>query len=316
MKNYIKFDTKYSAEKLIISALQFKENPFLKKEIGKGLRIGLIFLNPSLRTRVSTQIAANNLGMEAIVFNIDKEGWALEFEEGVIMNENKAEHIKEAASVLGGYFDILAIRAFPTLIDKEQDMADKVIHQFIKYSQKPVVSLESSSRHPLQSLADMMSIEETWQKVSKPKIVLSWAPHVKALPHAVPNSFAEWALGLGHNLTITQPDGYELDAQFTKGAAIEYDQEKAVADADFVYVKNWSSYHDYGKLPKVKGKWLLKDHQLKENAKIMHCLPVRRNLELADELLDGNKSLVPLQAQNRIYAAQAVLFEIISNMGS
>jgi N-succinyl-L-ornithine transcarbamylase len=314
MKHFIKFENQSIAEKLIEKALQFKQKPFLVKEFGTDLRIGLIFLNPSLRTRVSTQIAAKNLGMEAIVFNIDKEGWALEFEEGVIMNENKAEHIKEAASVLGGYFDILAIRAFPTLTDKKQDMADKVIHQFIKYSQKPVVSLESSSRHPLQSLADMMSIEETWKQVSKPKIVLSWAPHVKALPHAVPNSFAEWALGLGHNLTITQPKGYELDEQFTNGAEIEYDQEKAVADADFVYVKNWSSYHDYGKLPKIAGDWLLKDHQLKESAKIMHCLPVRRNLELADELLDGNKSLVPLQAQNRIYAAQAVLFEIISNM--
>ncbi|MGM0581429.1 MAG: acetylornithine carbamoyltransferase [Bacteroidota bacterium] len=316
MQNFIKFETQETAEKLIQSALQFKEKPFLKKELGKDLRIGLIFLNPSLRTRVSTQIAAKNLGMEAIVFNIDKEGWALEFEEGVIMNENKAEHIKEAAAVLGGYFDILAIRAFPTLVDKEQDMADKVIHQFIKYSQKPVVSLESSSRHPLQSLADMISIKETWKQSKKPKVVLSWASHVKALPHAVPNSFAEWALGLEHDLTITQPKGYELDEQFTKGAVIEYDQEKAVADADFVYVKNWSSYHDYGKLPKVEGDWLLQDYQLKETAKIMHCLPVRRNLELADELLDGSKSLVQLQANNRIYAAQAVFFDIISNMGS
>ncbi|WP_375580564.1 acetylornithine carbamoyltransferase [Marivirga tractuosa] len=316
MQNFIKFETQSTAEKLIQSALQFKEKPFLQKELGKEIRIGLIFLNPSLRTRVSTQIAAKNLGMEAIVFNIDKEGWALEFEEGVIMNENKAEHIKEAASVLGSYFDILAIRAFPTLTDKKQDISDKVIHQFIKYSQKPVVSLESSSRHPLQSLADMISIKETWKQTKKPKIVLSWAPHVKALPHAVPNSFAEWALGLGHDLTITQPQGYELHEQFTKGARIEYDQEKAVADADFVYVKNWSSYHDYGKLPKVEGDWLLKDHQLKKGAKIMHCLPVRRNLELADELLDGNKSLVSLQAENRIYAAQAVLFEIISNKKS
>ncbi|WP_340152239.1 acetylornithine carbamoyltransferase [uncultured Marivirga sp.] len=314
MEHFIKFENQSAAKKLIKKAVQFKEKPFLEKEIGTNLKIGLIFLNPSLRTRVSTQIAAKNLGMEAIVFNIDKEGWALEFEEGAIMNENKAEHIKEAASVLGSYFDILAIRAFPTLTDKKQDIADKVIHQFIKYSQIPVVSLESSSRHPLQSLADMMSIEETWKQHSKPKIVLSWAPHVKALPHAVPNSFAEWALGMNHDLTITQPKGYELDEHFTNGAKIEYDQEKAVADADFVYVKNWSSYHDYGNLPKVESDWLLKSHHLKESAKIMHCLPVRRNLELADELLDGNKSLVPLQAENRIYAAQAVLFEIISQI--
>lgn len=314
MKDFIKFENKSIAEKLINTALQFKETPLSQKELGKDLRIGLIFLNPSLRTRVSTQIAAKNLGMESIVFNIDKEGWALEFEEGVLMNENKAEHIKEAAAVLGGYFDILAIRAFPTLIDKKQDMADMVINQFIKYSQKPVVSLESSSRHPLQSLADMISIQETWKHAKKPKIVLSWAPHIKALPHAVPNSFAEWAIGMGHQLVITQPKGYELDEQFTNGAEVEYDQTKAVADADFVYVKNWSSFQAYGKLPAVDGDWLLQDHQLKESAKIMHCLPVRRNLELADELLDGSKSLVQVQANNRIYAVQAVLFEILSQM--
>jgi N-succinyl-L-ornithine transcarbamylase len=316
MQNFIKFENKSTAENLIEKALEFKQKPLSEKQLGADLRIGLIFLNPSLRTRVSSQIAAKNLGMEAIVFNIDKEGWALEFEEGAIMNENKAEHIKEAAAVLGNYFDILAIRAFPSLVNKEQDMADRVIHQFIKYSQKPVVSLESSSRHPLQSLADMMSIQESWKQLEKPKIVLSWAPHVKALPHAVPNSFAEWALGLGHQLVITQPQGYELDEQFTKGAAIEYDQDKAVADADFVYVKNWSSYQNYGQLLQVEGDWLLEDHQLKATAKIMHCLPVRRNLELADELLDGSKSLVQLQAKNRIFAAQAVLFEIISQLKS
>ena len=316
MQNFIKFENKSTAQNLIEKALEFKRKPLSAKELGADLRIGLIFLNPSLRTRVSSQIAAKNLGMEAIVFNIDKEGWALEFEEGAIMNENKAEHIKEAAAVLGSYFDILAIRAFPSLVNKEQDMADRVIHQFIKYSQKPVVSLESSSRHPLQSLADMVSIQESWKQVEKPKVVLSWAPHVKALPHAVPNSFAEWALGMGHQLVITQPKGYELDEQFTRGAAIEYDQDKAVADADFVYVKNWSSYQNYGQLPQVEDDWLLKDHQIKTSARIMHCLPVRRNLELADELLDGYKSLVQLQAKNRIFAAQAVFFEIISQLKS
>jgi len=312
MKDFIKFESKTIAEKLIQSALSFKKNPLANKRAGEDLTIGLIFLNPSLRTRMSTQIAAKNLGMEALVFNIDKEGWALEFEENIIMNGNKAEHIQDAAAVLGGYFDILAIRAFPSLIDKKQDMKDVIIHQFIKYSQIPVVSLESATRHPLQSLADMMSIQESKGTIQQPKIVLTWAPHIKALPHAVPNSFAEWAIGMGHDLTITHPKGYELDEKFTQDAKIEYDQDKAVADADFVYVKNWSSYHNYGKLPAVDDDWLLQDHQLKETAKIMHCLPVRRNLELSDELLEGPKSLVQLQAQNRIYAAQAVLYEIIS----
>jgi len=312
MKDFIKFESKTIAEKLIQSALSFKKNPLANKQAGEDLTIGLVFLNPSLRTRMSTQIAAKNLGMETLVFNNDKEGWALEFEENTIMNGNKAEHIQDAAAVLGGYFDILAIRAFPSLIDKKQDMKDVIIHQFIKYSQIPVVSLESATRHPLQSLADMMSIQESKGTIHQPKIVLTWAPHIKALPHAVPNSFVEWAIGMGHDLTITHPKGYELDEKFTQDAKIEYDQDKAVADADFVYVKNWSSYHDYGKLPAVNDDWLLQDHQLKETAKIMHCLPVRRNLELSDELLESPKSLVQLQAQNRIYAAQAVLYEIIS----
>ncbi len=280
---------------------------------GKGKRIGCIFLNPSLRTRASTQIAAQQLGMDAIVMNMDKEGWALEMKEGVVMNKGTIEHIKDAAAVLGTYFDILAIRAFPSLTNKQEDIEDFVINQFIKYSGKPVISLESAIRHPLQSLADMITIQENWTKENKPKVVLTWAPHIKAIPHAVANSFSEWALGCGHDLTITFPEGYGLDDAFTQGAKIEYDKQKALENADFVYVKNWSAFNDYGKIITTDHSWMLTEKHLKKakKAKIMHCLPVRRNLELSDEILDSPRSLVQEQAKNRIYAAQAVISHIL-----
>lgn len=314
MNRFIQFENQELALKLIDKALTFKEQPLLNRDKGKGKRIGLIFLNPSLRTRVSTQIAASNLGMECIVMNMDKEGWALEMGDGAVMNKDKVEHIKDAAAVLGSYFDILAVRAFPTLTNKKEDMEDFVIHQFIKYSGIPVVSLESATRHPLQSLADMITIREQSKIKKRPKVVLTWAPHIKAIPHAVANSFAEWAVGCGHDLTITHPEGYELDAEFTQSATVEYNQNKALKDADFVYVKNWSGFNDYGKIVHVDRSWLLTEEKLKDapSAKVMHCLPVRRNLELSDELLDSPKSLVQEQAKNRIYAAQAVLDEMLS----
>jgi N-succinyl-L-ornithine transcarbamylase len=313
MKNFTKFENKTTAEKLIQQAMHYKENPWIDKPKGQGKRIGCIFLNPSLRTRASTQIAAQQLGMDAIVMNMDKEGWALEMRDGVVMNKGTIEHIKDAAAVLGTYFDILAIRAFPSLTNKQEDVEDFVFNQFIKYSGKPVISLESAIRHPLQSLADMVTIQENWKKEVKPKVVLTWAPHIKAIPHAVANSFSEWALGCGHELTITHPEGYELDEAFTKGAKIELNQAKALEDADFVYVKNWSAFNDYGKIITTDHSWMLKEKHLKKskNAKVMHCLPVRRNLELSDEILDGPRSLVTLQAQNRIYAAQAVISQIL-----
>lgn len=309
MNRFIQFENQELALQLIDKALAFKEQPLLNREKGRGKRIGLIFLNPSLRTRVSTQIAASNLGMECIVMNMDKEGWALEMADGAVMNKDKVEHIKDAAAVLGSYFDILAVRAFPTLTNKKEDMEDFVIHQFIKYSGIPVVSLESATRHPLQSLADMITIREQNREKKRPKVVLTWAPHIKAIPHAVANSFSEWALGCGHDLTITHPSGYELDPAFTQSATIEYNQSKALQDADFIYVKNWSGFSDYGKIVHVDKSWLLTEDKLKESpaAKVMHCLPVRRNLELSDELLDSPRSLVQEQAKNRIYAAQAVL---------
>lgn len=313
MKHFTQFESKKLGQELIDLALVYKANPRLDLAKGQGKRIGCIFLNPSLRTRVSTQIAAQNLGMEAIVLNMDKEGWALEMKEGAIMNRGTVEHIKDAAGVLGSYFDILAIRAFPSLTNREEDITDFVFGQFVKYSGIPVVSLESAIRHPLQSLADQITISEFSKENPKPKVVLSWGPHIKAIPHAVANSFAEWTIGMGYDLTITHPEGYELDEAFTQGASIELDQEKALKDADFVYVKNWSSFNDYGKIHSTDPSWMLTENHLKhaKNAKVMHCLPVRRNLELSEEILDGARSLVQKQAENRIYAAQAVISTIL-----
>lgn len=306
--NFTKFPGKDLAEKLIQAALSYKESPLSDQHKGEGKRLGCIFLNPSLRTRVSTQLAASNLGIESIVLNMDKEAWALEMEDGAVMNKNTVEHIKDAGGVLGSYFDFLAVRAFPTLTDKSADLADEVIQKFMDYTGRPIMSLESALRHPLQSLADQVTIREVNRK-KKPKIVLTWAPHIKAIPHAVANSFAEWTLGLEHDLTITHPVGYELDEQFTKGATIEYDQSKALQDADFVYVKNWSSFSDYGKIHHTDPSWMLTEQSLKDapDARVMHCLPVRRNVELSDEILDSSRALVQMQGANRVVAAQAVL---------
>jgi N-succinyl-L-ornithine transcarbamylase len=313
MNHFIQFESKALGQELLELAALYKANPTLHSSKGKGKRIGCIFLNPSLRTRVSTQIAAQQLGMEAIVLNMDKEGWALEMQEGAVMNKGTVEHIKDAAGVLGSYFDILALRAFPSLTHKEEDVTDFVLHQFIKYSGIPVVSLESAIRHPLQSLADQLTIQELTKDKKRPKVVLTWAPHIKAIPHAVANSFAEWTLGMGHDLTICHPEGYELDAEFTKGATLTNDQEEALQNADFVYVKNWSAFNEYGKILCTDERWMLTESHLKNSpeAKVMHCLPVRRNVELSDEILDGPRSLVQQQALNRIYAAQAVLSKLL-----
>ena len=313
MEHFTQFESRELGQELLDLAAAYKANPVLHAEKGRRKRVGCIFLNPSLRTRISTQIAAQQLGMEAIVLNMDKEGWALEMQEGAIMNKGTVEHIKDAAGVLGSYFDILALRAFPSLTQKEEDVTDFVLHQFIKYSGIPVVSLESAIRHPLQSLADQLTIQELAKGNKKPKVVLTWAPHIKAIPHAVANSFAEWTLGMGHDLTICHPEGYELDAEFTQGARITHDQSEALQSADFVYVKNWSAFNDYGKILCTDERWMLTEAHLKHapEAKVMHCLPVRRNVELSDEILDGPRSLVQQQAFNRIFAAQAVLSKLL-----
>ena len=281
--------------------------------------MGLLFLNPSLRTRLSTQLAAQNLGMDAIVFNVDKEGWALEFAEGAIMNGTTVEHVKDAAPILGQYFDILCIRTFPGLLNRDEDYSEKIINQFIKYTGVPVVSLESATLHPLQSLTDILTIQESIQStglVKKPKVVLTWAPHVKALPQCVANSFAQWATAANFaDVVVTHPAGYELSEKYTKGATITHDQAAALEGADFVYVKNWSAYEDYGKVFCTDPAWMLTAKSLSHsnNAKVMHCLPVRRNVELSDEILDSPCSLVTKQAGNRVWAAQAVLSTILTS---
>ncbi len=313
MKNFTSVHDVKDPESLIREAISFKKNPWGNVGLGKNKTLGLIFLNPSLRTRLSSQKAGQMLGMNTIVMNMDKEGWALEWTDGAVMNANKTEHIKDAAMVLSTYCDIIGMRCFPTLTDREADYTEHVMKQLIKYSNVPVVSLESATVHPLQSLADSMSIFEKWNKPQKPKVVLTWAPHVKALPQAVANSFSEWMQAIAVDFTITHPKGYELSPAFTKGVKIENEQEKALKDADFVYVKNWSAYEPYGQMPVVEKDWLLSEQKMKitNNAYVMHCLPVRRNVELPDELLDGSRSLIPLQVENRLYAATSVLKKIL-----
>src|ERR671913_707142 len=317
MKNFISVKDVSNIDTLVNDAIACKANPFKDRLLGNNKRIGLLFLNPSMRTRLSTQIAASNLGMEAIVFNVGQEGWSLEFEDEAIMSGSTVEHVKDAAPILGKYFDILGIRTFPSLKNKADDYSELYIKQFIKYSGIPVVSLESATLHPLQSLTDIITISEIFKEKRKPKIVLTWAPHVKSLPQCVANSFSEWINAWGKaDFTITHPEDYELDESFTKGAKIVHNQDEALKAADFVYVKNWSTYTDYGRIYCNDPKWMLsnKKLQLTNNAKVMHCLPVRRNVELSDEILDGPNSIVTLEASNRVWAAQAVLSEILKNL--
>lgn len=315
MKNFISVKDVNDPIGLLNLALELKNKPFAHRAVGENRCLGLIFMNPSLRTRLSTQKAALNLGMQVMVMNIDKEGWALETEEGVVMEGDKAEHIKEAAAVIGQYCDIIGVRSFPQLLNKQEDYEDKILHKFIKYAGVPVISLESTIRHPLQSLADLITIEEKKEK-ARPKVVLSWAPHVKALPQAVPNSFAEWMNIADVDFVITHPEKYELDEQFSRNATIEYNQNKAFEGADFIYGKNWSSTQDYGKIICTDRSWTIdgKKMALTNNAKFMHCLPVRRNVVVTDEVLDGPDSVILHQAANRVFAAQAVLLSILKGL--
>lgn len=314
MKHFLSVNEVSNLDHLVSNALAYKANPFKDATLGKNKRLGMLFLNPSMRTRISTQIAAKNLGMDAIVFNVGQDGWSLEFEDEAIMSGTTVEHVRDAAPVLGKYFDILGIRTFPSLKNKEDDYSELYINQFIKYSGVPILSLESATVHPLQSLTDIITIQETFKEKRKPKIVLTWAPHVKALPQCVANSFSQWVNAWGEaDFVITHPEDYELDPKFTKGAAITQNQDEALKDADFVYIKNWSTYEDYGKIYCNDPKWMLTNKKLSvtNDAKIMHCLPVRRNVELSDEILDGTNSIVTQQAGNRVWAAQAVLAELL-----
>lgn len=314
MRNFLSIEDVPDPSGLVDKALVYKHQPLLDKHLGAGKTLGMLFLNPSLRTRISTQVAARNLGMEVIIFNIDKEGWQLEFADGAVMKGEKTEHVKEAAAVLGQYFSILAIRTFPKLIDRNDDYSENVIRQFVKYAGIPVLSLESATLHPLQSLADRVTIKETFKEKRKPKVVLTWAPHVKALPQAVPNSFAQWMKDWNEiDFVITHPKGYELDKKFTGNSTIVHDQNLAFEGADYVYVKNWSSFKEYGKIINTDPAWMITNKKLRNtnHAKVMHCLPVRRNLVIADEVLDGPDSIVVQQAGNRVWAAQAVLGEML-----
>ncbi|HWB63906.1 MAG TPA: N-acetylornithine carbamoyltransferase [Chitinophagales bacterium] len=315
MKNFISVKDAGNLDRLIKEALEIKAHPGIYSDLGKGKTIGLLFLNPSLRTRMSSQRAAFDLGMSVMVLNLDKDSWQIEFEDGAVMNSTKSEHIREAAAVIAQYCDVVGIRCFPGLVDKEKDYSEQVLNSFMKYCTKPVVSLESATRHPLQSFADVITIAETSKK-QKPKVVLTWAPHIKALPQAVPNSFAEWAVASGAEVVITQPEGYELDTQFSEGAKVEYNQNEALKNADYVYVKNWSSFNNYGAIPEVKGDWLLTPEKLAltANAGVMHCLPVRRNIELLDAVIDGPNSLIQQQAGNRVIAAKTVFKKILENI--
>ena len=320
MRNFVSAQDVTDIDALVKKALAFKADPYVAETLGRRKRLGCLFLNPSMRTRLSTQLAAQNLGMEVLVFNVGNEGWTLEFEEEAIMSGNTVEHVKDAAPIFGKYFDILAIRTFPSLKNRDDDYSELYINQIIKYAGIPVVSLESSTLHPLQSFTDIITIQETMNEEPiigpKPKIVLTWAPHVKPLPQCVANSFSQWVNKWGKaEFVITHPEDYELSEEFTHGATILHDQKIALEGADFIYVKNWSTFKDYGKIYTNDPEWMLtrSSWSVTNNAKVMYCLPVRRNVELSDEILDGPMSIVTRQAGNRVWAAQTVLSEILRN---
>ncbi|WP_308005656.1 acetylornithine carbamoyltransferase [uncultured Chryseobacterium sp.] len=323
MKKFTSVSDVENLQQIIKKALQIKENPLSEPEKGKGKTIGLVFLNSSLRTRLSSQIAAQNLGLNVLTLNAAQEAWNLEFADGAVMNGDTVEHIKDAIEVLNQYCDIIAVRCFAGMKSKEDDVNESILSQFEQHAKVPVISLESATRHPLQSLADCITITENWHfdKLSvnrKPKVVLTWAPHIKPIAHAVGNSFAEWMQEMDVDFVIANPEGYDLDKNFTKDVKIIHDQEEALKDADFIYVKNWSSFDDYAKMPEVKDNWMLTNEKLKNTnqAKVMHCLPVRRNVELSDEVMDGENSIIYQQAKNRIFSAQAVFSEILDELNS
>jgi N-succinyl-L-ornithine transcarbamylase len=312
MKNYTSIHDIDNMNSWIEEAKALKKNPLEHITLGQHKTIGLLFFNSSLRTRLSTQKAALNLGMDPIVMNVSGDAWGIEFGDGTIMNGNTAEHIKEAAAVVSQYCDIIAVRAFPTLTDKNFDESEQVINAFMKYASVPIVNMESATGHPLQGFTDAITISE-FSKKARPKVVLSWAPHVKALPHAVANSFVQAMQKMDVEFVITNPEGYNLNPAITANTPITHNQEEAFKDADFIYVKNWSNYEDYGKILNTDPNWMITKSKL-GNAKFMHCLPVRRNVIVEDAVLDSDSSIVIQQANNRTYAAQLVLKKILENL--
>ena len=324
MHHFISLADVPNLDALIQSGRAAKANPFADEHLGHHKTIGLLFFNSSLRTRLSTEKAARNLGLNVMTLNVGQDSWGLEMEDGVVMNADKAEHVREAAAIMGRYCNILAIRAFAGLTDREQDYKELVMSQFRKFANVPIVNLESATRHPLQSLADCITIEEAKTTSNatrtRPKVVLTWLPHIKPLPQAVANSFCEWMnarAAAGHvEFVVTHPEGYELAPQFVGNARVEYDQDRAFAGADFVYGKNWSSYTHYGQMLTSDPSWAvtMDKMNLTGDGKFMHCLPVRRNLKVADAVLDSSRSLVIEQAANREWSAQAVLKDILLSM--
>jgi len=305
MKKFTAVKDVENVEELILSALDAKRNPLQNNQLGAGKTIGLVFMNPSLRTRLSTEKAAQNLGLNVLVIDVSKDGWKLELEDGPVMDGDTQEHLKDAIKVLDMYCDLLAVRCFPGLENAKEDYAEPILNAFIQNFNGPVISLESATRHPLQSLADLITIKE--KSIDKPKVVVSWAPHPKKLPQAVVNSFLEWVVETNAEVVLAHPKGYELSDEFVSGVVVNHNQDEALAGADFVYCKNWSSFSNYGETPEVQEDWTITDEKMKltNNGQFMHCLPIRRNVVATDNVIDN--SLVYQQAGNRVWAAQAVL---------
>jgi len=313
MKNFTSFADAGDYKVLLNKALEIKANPYGYQHVGKNKTVGLIFFNPSLRTRLSSVKAAYNLGAQAWVLNAGADSWTLEMADGAVMNGGTQEHIKDAIAVMSQYCDVLGVRTFPTLTNREEDYDEVIFNKILRYATVPVVSLESATLHPLQSFADLITVAET-KPTDRVKVVLTWAPHVRALPQCVPNSFADWFSEVDWvDFVITHPQGYELDERFTKGARIEYDQSKAFEGADYIYAKNWSSYRDYGQILSSDPSWMVDERQmaLTNNGRFMHCLPVRRNVVVSDAVLDSPNSLIIQEAGNRVFSAQTVFHELL-----
>lgn len=317
MKHFTSVKDIGNLKQALEKARYVKEHPFADQELGSNKTLMLIFFNSSLRTRLSTQKAGMNLGMNVMVLDINQGAWKLETERGVIMDGDKPEHILEAIPVMGSYCDVIGVRSFAQFESKADDYNELILNQFIQYSGKPVFSMEAATRHPLQSFADLITIEE-YKKKERPKVVLTWAPHPRALPQAVPNSFAEWMNAADYEFVITHPKGYELDEQFVGNALVEYDKEKAYRNADFIYAKNWAAYRDphYGKIISTDRSWTVDAAKmaLTNDAYFMHCLPVRRNMIVSDEVIESNRAIVIPEAANRVVSAQVVLKEILRGM--
>jgi N-succinyl-L-ornithine transcarbamylase len=314
MKHFITLADLPDFHQTLDLAMELKNQPTKWDAMGKGKTLGLLFFNPSLRTRLSTQKAAQNLGLPTMVMNFSQESWALEFEDGTKMSGLRSEHVKEAAAVVSQYCDIVAIRAFASLSDKEKDEAEIVLRSFAKYASVPIINMESATAHPLQALADAITIKE-FQPAHKPKVVLSWAPHPKALPHAVGNSFTKMMKHMDADFIIAHPEGYALNPKITEGITCTTDQEKAMEGADFVYTKNWCSYEQYGQILRTDDEWMITPEKMQRtnDGKFMHCLPIRRNIVAADGVLDSPNALVIQQSQNRIFSAQSVLKQLLEN---